>query len=138
MTSIYRDGQIIKLSHNTKTQEACLVELLRPFDGRPGSVAPPVIHQMKFLGATNSLYLATSESVIRLPTHRCGRFRTRQECLNAMDPYCGWNKQKAACTLTPNGNPRVGYWLQSAITCPVLTDPVREGLLKQRIESHIA
>jgi semaphorin 5 len=101
-----------------------LVEQLRPFGDRKSPV--PVVHNMKFLEATNSLYLATSESVLRIPTHRCGRFRTKQECLNSMDPYCGWNNQKSACTLTPNKNPRAAYWQQNAITCPVLTDPVSQ------------
>ena len=61
---------------------------------------------------------------MRLPAHRCGRFGSRQQCLNAMDPYCGWNRQKNECTNTPNRNPRAAYWSQDAITCPVLTDPV--------------
>ena len=84
---------------------------------------------MRFLPSTSSLYLATSGGVMRVPAHRCGRFGSRQQCLNAMDPYCGWNRQKNECTNTPNRNPRAAYWTQDAITCPVLTDPVRSRIL---------
>jgi hypothetical protein len=45
-----------------------------------------------------------------------------------MDPYCGWNKQKNECTMTPNKNPRAAYWQQNLLSCPVLTDPVRRKL----------
>ena len=70
---------------------------------------------------------------MRLPAHRCGRFGSRQQCLNAMDPYCGWNRQKNECTNTPNRNPRAAYWTQDAITCPVLTDPVRRFFLENSV-----
>ena len=121
-----RDGGAIrKLSHDPKTRRTCLVELLLPFEGRDGAAA---IRNMRFLPSTSSLYLATSDGVMRVPAHRCGRFGSRQQCLNAMDPYCGWNRQKNECTNTPNRNPRAAYWTQDAITCPVLTDPVRSRI----------
>ena len=44
-----------------------------------------------------------------------------------MDPYCGWNRNKEECTTAPNKNPRVAYWQQNVITCPVTTDPVDGG-----------
>ena len=60
---------------------------------------------------------------------RCHRFTTKRDCVNAMDPYCGWNKQKNECTMTPNKNPRAAYWQQNMLTCPVLSDPVRLNFL---------
>ena len=63
-----------------------------------------------------------------LPTERCKRFRTQRECLNAMDPYCGWNQQINECAATPNGNPRAAYWQQSMLTCPIMSDPVSHGI----------
>ena len=83
-----------------------------------------VCYSMKLLSYTNAIYLATEENVIRLPVNRCQRFRTHRDCLNAMDPYCGWNSQKNECTPTPNNNPRAGYWQQSLLTCPIMSDPV--------------
>ena len=52
------------------------------------------------------------------------RFLTKKDCLNAMDPYCGWNRNKEECTTAPNRNPRVATWQQNVLSCPVLTDPV--------------
>ena len=61
---------------------------------------------------------------MKVPVQRCSRFLTAQECLNAMDPYCGWNKQKRECATSPNKNPRVAYWQQNVISCPITTAPV--------------
>ena len=103
----------------------CLVEVLHPFPPRTApSGSAPAIHTMRFLDVTNSLYLGTEDSVIRISTERCSRFTTEKRCLGAMDPYCGWNKQKKECMRTPNNNPRAAYWQQDKIQCPVTTDPV--------------
>lgn len=82
------EGSIKKLSYNPKTQQTCLIEILHPFP-KDGKVT---IRKMKLLGNTNSLYIATDEKIIRLPVQRCARFTTKKQCLNAMDPYCGWNR----------------------------------------------
>ena len=91
-----------------------------------------------FLAYTNAIYMATQENVIRLPVQRCQRFQTQRECLNAMDPYCGWNKQTNLCSPTPNNNPRAAYWVQNGLSCPIMSDPVRQLLfsyLKHLLES---
>jgi semaphorin 5 len=118
-----REGTIKKLSYNTRTKKSCLVEILNPFAN--GRNVP--IHNVKLFSATSStsaIYMATEENVIRLPLHRCQRFSTQRSCLNAMDPYCGWNKQRQECSATPNNNPLAAYWIQSHLTCPILSDPV--------------
>ena len=79
-----------------------------------------------FLAYTNAIYMTTQEKVIRLPVQRCQRFQTQRECLNAMDPYCGWNKQTNLCSPTPNNNPRAGYWVQNELSCPIMSDLVRK------------
>ena len=117
------EGAIKKLSYNPSSRETCLVEILWPF---PNS-RPLPIRTMKLLSHTSSpaaLYLATDEGITRLPVQRCNRFQTSKECLNAMDPYCGWNKQKKECVTAPNKNPRMPYWQQNLIRCPIITDPV--------------
>ncbi len=115
-----RAGLIKKLSFNPRTGLACLVEVLQPF----ASGRTPAVHSLRLLEATSSLYLATSESVLRVSTQRCARFATQAQCLGAMDPYCGWNRQKEECTTTPNKNPRAAYWLQDPIACPRIDLPV--------------
>ena len=129
-----REGEIKKLSYNSRTRENCLIEVVRPF----ASGRHVAIHNMKFRPDTASIYLATEENVMRLPAHRCSRFRSQRACLNAMDPYCGWNKNSNECTATPNNNPRAGHWQQSLIGCPILSDPVslfyklniRDGIMR--------
>ena len=119
-------GSIRKLSYNPSTKETCLIETLWPFPAE----TRPRINKMKLLSHTNTpaaLYITTDEAVIRLPVQRCSRFKTNRDCLNAMDPYCGWNKQKSECVTAPNKNPSAGYWQQNLIRCPILTDPVDGG-----------
>lgn len=113
------NATIRKLSFNPRSGESCLVEVLQPFP-----TTNTHIRQMKLLEDTGSLYLATDEAVLKIPVQRCHRFRTKKDCLNAMDPYCGWNRNKDECTTAPNRNARVAYWQQNVISCPVTTDPV--------------
>ena len=114
-------GMIKKLSYNPHTGQTCLVELLHPFPA--GSSVR--VRNMKYNSNTASLYLATDEGILKLSVQRCSRFLTAQDCLNAMDPYCGWNKQKQECATSPNKNPRVGYWQQNVISCPITTNAVQ-------------
>ena len=114
------DGSIKKLSHDAVSGTTCLVEVLRPF--APGRAVP--VHSMKVVSTMRALYVAAENSVMRIPAQRCRRFSTERQCLNAMDPYCGWHAQKKACVATPNGNPRAAYFQQEPLQCPVLTDPV--------------
>ena len=86
------------------------------------------VSSMKLLSNAKAIYMATDENVLRLPVSRCQRFRKQRECLNAMDPYCGWNQQINECVATPNNNPRAGYWQQSLLSCPIMSDPVSNAL----------
>ena len=111
------EGSIKKLSYNPSTKETCLIEVLWPFPQYPGT-SSPVIRNMKLLSHTTStaaLYIATDHAIVRMSVQRCERFRTSRDCLNAMDPYCGWNKQKNECVTAPNNKPNVAYWQQNLI-----------------------
>merc|ERR1719266_585304 len=116
-------GEIKKLSYNPQTRETCLLEVLHPFPENERKT----IRTMKILPSMNSVYLATDDAILRLPVQRCSRFITRKDCLNAMDPYCGWNRNKEECQTAPNKNPSVAYWQQEPLSCPVTTDPVAGG-----------
>ena len=105
------------------------MEILHPFaQGRH-----VVINNMKLLSYTNAIYMSTQENVIRLPLHRCQRFLSQRACLNAMDPYCGWNEQTKECTLTPNKNPRAAYWKQNLLSCPIMSDPVSNATFSPKL-----
>lgn len=84
----------------------------------------------------NSLYLGTDDEVIRLPAQRCRRFSTQAQCLNAMDPYCGWLDAQKECTPPPNKNPLVSYWQQSITSCPVVDAPSTYRFRPLRIASN--
>lgn len=115
-------GVIKKFSYNSRTGTVCLVEVVHPFSD---AAMPVKVNSLQFLSVSSSLYLATERSVVRIQVERCKRFRTKRACLDAMDPYCGWNSQTGACIAVPNKNPRASYWdQQGPLTCPVADYPV--------------
>lgn len=71
----------------------------------------------------SSLYIGTNHEVIRMPAQHCKRHRTKQACLDAMDPYCGWNELKLECSPPPNDDPLTNYWAQLPLDCPSFTHP---------------
>ncbi|XP_026272666.1 semaphorin-5A [Frankliniella occidentalis] len=108
------DGVIKKMSVLPGSQETCILELWRPFTDK----LPPRYRRMDFLRATESLYIGTEWGVMRIPAQHCARYKTRTTCLAAMDPYCGWNELKEACTPAPNRDPSSGHWQQNPLRCP--------------------
>ena len=79
---------------------------------------------MKLPRGQDALYLSTTTEVVRIPTSSCSRFLSKQSCLQAMDPYCGWHTEQFKCISTPNHNPRTRNWIQEQLTCPNLDLPV--------------
>ncbi|XP_069679507.1 semaphorin 5c [Periplaneta americana] len=117
------DGLVKKISVLPRTQETCVVEIWKPYVGD----TPVPIKALHYLKDTDSVYIGTEESVMRVPAQHCSRLHSRVACQNAMDPYCGWNELKEQCTPAPNHDPLSGYWKQSVTQCPVLTNPVDGG-----------
>ncbi|KAG8185299.1 hypothetical protein JTE90_023907 [Oedothorax gibbosus] len=117
------EGIIQKLVVIPETKETCLIEQIKLFP--EGS--QDKIKVLKLLKDTNSLYIGTEESVLRILVHRCERMHTKNECLSAMDPYCGWNEFKMACTSAPHRNPLSPYWHQEETACPRTDTPVDGG-----------
>lgn len=116
------DGLVKKITVLPRTQETCVVEIWQPV---PNSNLP--IKTMQFLKNTNSVYIGTEVAVLRIPANHCRRHVSRDSCLNAMDPYCGWNELEDACTTAPDGDPLRKHWKQSVTSCPVLDAPVDGG-----------
>lgn len=115
-------GLIKKLSVLPRTKTTCIIEIWQPeIDSKSK------IFTMQYLKHTESLYVGTENSVIKIPAQHCSRHVSSASCMNAMDPYCGWNDYKEACTPPPNGNPLAKYWFQNATDCPVLTAPIDGG-----------
>lgn len=108
------EGVIKKMSVLPGSQQTCVLEQWRPFTDRQ----PARFRRMQFLRETESLYVGTEQAVLRIPGQHCDRYRSRTTCLAAMDPYCGWNELKEACTPAPNRDPSSGHWQQAPLTCP--------------------
>ncbi|GIX85880.1 semaphorin-5B [Caerostris extrusa] len=102
------------------SKEACLIEKIQVFP----EASTDTMKVMKLLKDTNSLYIGTEQSVLRIPVHRCERKHSKNECLASMDPYCGWDENKIACTVAPHRNPQSKYWHQDRIVCPETDTPV--------------
>ncbi|XP_026679281.1 semaphorin-5B [Diaphorina citri] len=117
------EGLVKKISVLPRTQTTCVLEIWKPLP--PDT--PSSIYSMHFLKETESIYLGTSTGVIRIPADHCGRHQSRQACLNANDPYCGWNELKLKCMPPPHHDPIASHWYQTATECPVLNHPVDGG-----------
>lgn len=45
----------------------------------------------------DSLYVASSSSVVHLPIANCSKFRKCHDCILARDPLCGWDTEQLKC-----------------------------------------
>mgnify|MGYP005983464147 CR=1 FL=1 len=115
-------GLVKKISVIPRTQETCVVEI---WQVAPDTAAP--IRSIQFLKATKSVYVATDHSVMKISADHCNRHTSRKSCLNAMDPYCGWNDRNESCSTAPNGDPLDKYWDQAIPACPVLDAQIDGG-----------
>lgn len=111
-----------KLSILARTKETCLVEIWQPEVDTISKIS-----SLQYLKHTESLYIGTEKSIIRIPAQHCSRHLSKANCLNSMDPYCGWNDLKQACTPPPDGDPLKRFWFQYANECPLSTAPIDGG-----------
>ncbi|XP_076296045.1 semaphorin 5c isoform X1 [Lasioglossum baleicum] len=112
-------GLIKKISVLPRTRETCVLEVWGPLPSTPLT--------LQFLKDTQSLYVGTEIGLSRIPAVQCHRHRSRQACLNAQEPYCGWNELSMKCAPAPRQNHLANHWHQEVTKCPVLTDPVDGG-----------
>ncbi|XP_011497414.1 PREDICTED: semaphorin-5B [Ceratosolen solmsi marchali] len=116
------DGLIKKISVLPRTLETCIVEIWGPLPSTPIT--------LQYLKETKSLYVGMQSALLRIPTVQCYRHRNPQSCLNAQEPYCGWDEHLMVCRPAPAQTPD-GYlathWQQDATKCPILTGPVNGG-----------
>lgn len=111
-------GLIKKASIIPRTKESCIIEIWQL--NAPNNN----IKALQYLKETESVYVGTQTSVLRISSQHCERHTSQQACLNAMDPYCGWNEVLEKCTSAPNKNTLTKFWLQNASECPILTSPI--------------
>lgn len=117
------DGKIRKMMRHPKGNSTCLIEEIKIVpNGKPKP-----IQNMKLSIEQGAVYIATTGSIYRIPVQRCHRFTTSMACINAQDPYCGWNQRKKQCIPAPDGNVHDNSWEQNVVHCPVLDYPVNGG-----------
>lgn len=117
------DSHVIKkLSILSLTKTACVVEIWET-----GIEKDIQISTLQYLRHTESLYIGTEISVLRIPVKHCGRHGSKSNCLSAMDPYCGWNDLQQNCTSPPENDPLKRFWIQQANECPNTTSPIDGG-----------
>lgn len=113
---------IKKISVLTEEMKTCVIETWQPAIKEHSKILT-----LQFLKHTESLYVGTENSVIRIAAQHCKRHISRENCLNSMDPYCGWNDLQQACTPPPDGDTLKRFWIQQANDCPISTTSIDGG-----------
>ncbi|KAJ8681905.1 hypothetical protein QAD02_017697 [Eretmocerus hayati] len=117
------EGVIKKISVLPRSMDTCVVEIWGPMPSQPLT--------LQYLKETRSLYVGTQSALLRIPTVQCHRHRDAASCVNAQEPYCGWDEHLMRCAPAPHqqiaGGYFVNHWQQDLTKCPSLTHPVNGG-----------
>lgn len=84
----------------------------------------------------DSVYVGTHDQLMRIPAQHCARHQTKMACVNAMDPYCGWNEHKERCMPPPNNDPLSSIWHQDATQCAILNMPGQSLITFTSIQNY--
>lgn len=114
------DGRLRKMLKLPTTGETCVIEEIKIV---PNGEQKPV-KAMKISQQEKAIFISTVQNVTKIPLERCARFKDSDMCLNANDPYCGWNEYSKECTPAPSGQPEVHFWSQTMNSCPFIPHPV--------------
>ncbi|XP_064643491.1 semaphorin-5A-like isoform X2 [Lineus longissimus] len=107
-------GILKKIAKLPYSRKACLIEEIHL---TPKNRQKP-IKAMKLIAHKGSIIISFDDRILKVPVQRCWRYKTKESCTNAMDPYCGWNNFLQACTPPPDGETRAHFWHQEYLTCP--------------------
>ncbi|XP_071496291.1 semaphorin-5A-like [Diadema antillarum] len=117
------NGKIKKMVSIEGRDDACIVEELCV---TPMHKCDP-LRALKIDKVKNALYIGLPEAVVKVNVQRCHQFVTQRECLNARDPYCGWNQLESACTTYPKDPEDLEFWIQEMVGCPIVDNTVDGG-----------
>ncbi|XP_029304398.1 semaphorin-5B-like isoform X1 [Cottoperca gobio] len=108
-------GTILKvLSTTNKSLQGCYLEELRLLP--QGKMGP--IKSLQILHSDRSLIVGLDDRLVKIPLERCSSYPTESNCMEARDPYCGWDhKQKRCTTIEESSN--MNQWTQNITECPV-------------------
>uniref|UniRef100_A0AAY4ADZ6 Sema domain-containing protein n=1 Tax=Denticeps clupeoides TaxID=299321 RepID=A0AAY4ADZ6_9TELE len=110
------------LSPLNRTMGSCLldeIELLPPQERQP-------IRSLLILHSRSELFVGVRDQVIKIPLMRCNFHKSRDACVGARDPYCGWDLVLKKCT-TLEESLSMSQWEQRITECPVRNVTVDGG-----------
>ncbi|KAF0028165.1 hypothetical protein F2P81_019252 [Scophthalmus maximus] len=102
------------LSPLNQSTGSCLLEEIELFPPRKRQP----IRSLLILHSRSELYVGVRDQVIKIPLKRCSYHKSREACVGARDPYCGWDLLLKKCT-TLEESVRMSQWEQSITKCPI-------------------
>ncbi|XP_070535820.1 semaphorin-5A-like isoform X2 [Ptychodera flava] len=115
-------GVIKKVTRPIGKSEACLVEEIYPFKAKDSEP----IKTIKLHSSEGALFVGSQEKIVKIPVHRCYKYKSRRACVKAMDPYCGWDGSIRRC-VTYKDSVSPDIWHQDMTGCPVVEPDVVDG-----------
>ncbi|XP_026880204.2 semaphorin-5B isoform X3 [Electrophorus electricus] len=108
-------GSILKaLATTYKSLQGCYLEEMQL---HPPGVREPIL-SLQILHGDRTLFVGLNNRVLKIPLARCSSYETEQKCLDARDPYCGWDRKQRRCT-TIEDSSNMSQWFQNITACPL-------------------
>ncbi|XP_044071692.1 semaphorin-5B isoform X2 [Siniperca chuatsi] len=116
-------GTILKaLATPNKNLQGCYLEEMELF---PLGVREPIL-SLQILHSDRSLFVGLNNRVLKIPLERCSTYKTETLCLEARDPYCGWDFRQRRCT-TLEDSSNMSQWKQNITVCPLRNQTTNGG-----------
>nr|XP_046259844.1 semaphorin-5B isoform X2 [Scatophagus argus] len=116
-------GTILKaLATPNKNLQGCYLEEMELF---PSGVREPIL-SLQILHSDRSLFVGLNNRVLKIPLERCSTYKTEALCLEARDPYCGWDFRQRRCT-TLEDSSNMSQWKQNITVCPLRNQTTNGG-----------
>uniref|UniRef100_A0A8B9LWG3 Semaphorin-2A n=1 Tax=Astyanax mexicanus TaxID=7994 RepID=A0A8B9LWG3_ASTMX len=108
-------GTILKaLATSNKSLQGCYLEEMQL---HPPDTREPIL-SLQILHGDRTLFVGLNDRVLKIPLARCSSYQTEQMCLDARDPYCGWDRKQRRCT-TIEDSSNMSQWFQNITACPL-------------------
>ncbi|KAI4793312.1 hypothetical protein KUCAC02_032806 [Chaenocephalus aceratus] len=116
-------GTILKaLATPNKNLQGCYLEEMELL---PAGVREPIL-SLQILHSDRSLFVGLNNRVLKIPLERCSTYKTETLCLEARDPYCGWDFRQRRCT-TLEESSNMSQWKQNITVCPLRNQTTNGG-----------
>ncbi|XP_054871102.1 semaphorin-5B isoform X1 [Amphiprion ocellaris] len=116
-------GTILKaLATPNKNLQGCYLEEMELL---PPGVREPIL-SLQILHSDRSLFVGLNNRVLKIPLERCSTYKTETLCLEARDPYCGWDFRQRRCT-TLEESSNMSQWKQNITLCPLRNQTTNGG-----------